>query len=425
MTDDPATGARIGVPAKLVPQQSQIVGSGTPLGVIARRDAGRDLPHHAARHHARRRVRADEKGARRPQAEYSVFKPDFFVISGLQDLKKFYVRAQLRGTEVRGITVLYDQAMDGIMEPVVVAMSSAYAPFSDSPPSAAAAAQGRVRERGRDRAGLCRHQPRGAGWLLRRHVAGIGGADRVADDKASGLALLRVYGCAISSRSRSPARTRKARPDAGRHRRSAGAGRRQRASSAAKARVSDTLILDPAPALGFDGAAALDAQGRLAGMRRLKAPVVAASAPGTRDECRADAARRDPRFSRRTEDRLRIRHGDGRRGREGVRGAGDLRAEVSLPPPREAGRAVPSEARRVRANYRARPLIRLASSALADLLPAHGEKERRSLSVLELRRPLLDERRHAFLLIVAWRTARGRCAARSGCLRRASSRTRG
>ena len=46
------------------------------------------------------------------------------------------------------------------------------------------------------------------------------------------------------------------------------------AVSAAKARVSDTLALEPAPALGFDGAAALDAQGRLAGIAALKPAVV-------------------------------------------------------------------------------------------------------------------------------------------------------
>jgi hypothetical protein len=49
--------------------------------------------------------------------------------------------------------------------------------------------------------------------------------------------------------------------------------------SAAKARVSDTLALDPAPAIGFDGAAALDAQGRLAGIASLKVPIVAGAAP--------------------------------------------------------------------------------------------------------------------------------------------------
>ena len=87
------------------------------------------------------------------KADYSVLRDDFFVISGLQNLKKFYVRAQVRGEEVRGFTVLYDQAMAGIMEPVVVAMSSAYAAFPGAAHGAAAAPQGRIcqRRRGRSR----------------------------------------------------------------------------------------------------------------------------------------------------------------------------------------------------------------------------------------------------------------------------------
>ena len=53
------------------------------------------------------------------KVEYSVLRGDFFVISGLQGLKKFYVRAHVKDNEVRGITILYDQAMEGIMDPVV------------------------------------------------------------------------------------------------------------------------------------------------------------------------------------------------------------------------------------------------------------------------------------------------------------------
>jgi hypothetical protein len=51
------------------------------------------------------------------------------------------------------------------------------------------------------------------------------------------------------------------------------------AVSATKARISSALALDPVPALGFDGAAVLDAQGKLAGLAALKVPVVAGAAP--------------------------------------------------------------------------------------------------------------------------------------------------
>ena len=67
------------------------------------------------------------------------------------------------------------------------------------------------------------------------------------------------------------------------------------AVSAAKARVSDTLALDPAPALGFDGAAALDAQGRLAGIAALKVRWSRGPAP---TPCAAQRSRRSRRSAR-------------------------------------------------------------------------------------------------------------------------------
>jgi peptidoglycan hydrolase-like protein with peptidoglycan-binding domain len=44
--------------------------------------------------------------------DYTVVKPDFFVLSGLQGLKKFYVRGTFKGDEVRIFTILYDQATE-------------------------------------------------------------------------------------------------------------------------------------------------------------------------------------------------------------------------------------------------------------------------------------------------------------------------
>jgi len=61
--------------------------------------------------------------------EQNVLRNDVFIISGTQGLKKFYVRAQVKDLEVRGMTILWDPATEGIMDPVVVVMSSAFAPF--------------------------------------------------------------------------------------------------------------------------------------------------------------------------------------------------------------------------------------------------------------------------------------------------------
>lgn len=276
MIDDGATGARIGVPAKLVPQATQITGgtrwasSRGEYSVETFRiiQPGTTLPA------VFERMKKEPVGRK---ADYSVLRPDFFVISGLQNLKKFYVRAQLRDEEVRGFTVLYDQAMAGIMEPVVVAMSSAYAafPVAAGPPprrkveyaSGVAVGPGHILT-SRDALDGC--------YVVT--VAGIGGADRVAEDKASGLALLRAHGANLKPVALAGENIKGdvtllgvADPQA------QGGGS---AVSAAKARVTDTLALDPAPALGFDGAAALDVQGRLAGIAALKLPLVAGAAPG-------------------------------------------------------------------------------------------------------------------------------------------------
>jgi hypothetical protein len=272
---DLVTGARVGIPAKLMPNTQvaggiskwtsargevqaetfRIVQAGAPLGSIFER------------------MKKEPAGRK---AEYSVLKPDFFVISGLQNLKKFYVRAQLRGDEVRGFTVMYDQAMAGIMEPVVVAMSSAYVAF----PGGNAPAPRRNVE-------YASGVAVGPGHIVTSRdalegcyvvtVAGLGGADRVAEDKDKGLALLRVYGAnlkpvALAGENRKGEVTLLgvADPQA-----QGGGG----AVGAVKTRVSETLALDPPPALGFDGAAALDAQGRLTGIAAVKTPVVAGAAP--------------------------------------------------------------------------------------------------------------------------------------------------
>jgi len=212
------------------------------------------------------------------QTEYSVLKDDFFVISGQQNLKRFYVRAQLRGNEVRGLTILYDQAMQGIMEPVVVAMSSAYAAFptgrASAPPprrlveyaSGVTVAEGII--------ATSREALEGCYVVT---VAGIGGADRIAEDKDKGLVLLRVFGAdpkpvALAAEPAKSDVTLVGVLDP----QAQGGGA---VASTAKARVSDAFALDPPPALGFDGAAVLDAQGRLAGIAALKVPMVAGAAP--------------------------------------------------------------------------------------------------------------------------------------------------
>jgi hypothetical protein len=277
IVDDLSTGARVGVPLKLMPSVN--VSGGITRWSSQRGETSAETFRIAgvtALAPIFERMKKEPAGR---QAEYSVLRDDFFVISGQQNLKRFYVRAQLRGNELRGLTILYDQAMQGIMEPVVVAMSSAYAGFpagrASAPPprrtveyaSGVAVAPGII--------ATSREALEGCYVVT---IGGIGGADRIAEDKDKGIVLLRVFGAdlkpvalaADAAKSGDVTLLGVLDPQA------QGGGA---AVSTAKARVSEALALDPPPALGFDGAAVLDAQGRLAGLAALKVPVVAGAAP--------------------------------------------------------------------------------------------------------------------------------------------------
>src|SRR5439155_7114640 len=94
---------------------------------------------------------------------------------------------------------LYDQATDGIMDPVTVVMSSAFAPFPGTGLTALIGPPPRRKvEYG---TGIVVNA--GGHILTDRQltdgcsvveVSGYGDANPIADDEAAGLALLRVYG---------------------------------------------------------------------------------------------------------------------------------------------------------------------------------------------------------------------------------------
>src|SRR3981081_1147043 len=125
---DAGSGVRLGIPTKLVPQQSSDANgarwnssTGTIQIQLARRKEANPTT-----------AKIAEKEKKEPTGravDYTVVKPDFFVLSGLQGLKKFYVRGTFKGDEVRILTILYDQATENTVEPVVIAMSSAFNPF--------------------------------------------------------------------------------------------------------------------------------------------------------------------------------------------------------------------------------------------------------------------------------------------------------
>jgi hypothetical protein len=281
---DAGTGARLGLPTKLAPQQSSDASgakwtsaTGTVQIQLARRKEANPTTAKLAEQ--------EKKEPAGRKVDYTVVKPDFFVLSGLQGLKKFYVRGTFKGDEVRTLTILYDQATENTVEPVVIAMSSAFNPFPAVAPIAGPPPRKTV-EYGTgivvsgDGAILTDRQV--VDSCLTIAIAGYGNADRVAEDKAHDLALLRIYG----ARGLTPLNLGEgaAKPSveltgiADPQNQGGGA-----AVSSVKASVTPSgsdLALSPAPALGFSGAAALDIEGKFAGIALLKPVMVAGPANG-------------------------------------------------------------------------------------------------------------------------------------------------
>jgi peptidoglycan hydrolase-like protein with peptidoglycan-binding domain len=276
--DDKATGAQIGLPTKQVPNsgpgksgtrwfsaQGQIQvetfrvrGPGTTLADIY--DQQKKEP--PGRH-----------------LEVNLLRPDFFILSGMQGLKKFYVRAEVQDAEVRGMTILYDQATEGIMDPVAVVMPSAFTPFSGSGIAALIGTPGKRKvEYGSgiivSAAGHIVSDRRLTDGCNVIGIAGYGNAEQVAEDAAANLALLRLYGASdlaaaapVQEGAKGPDLTLVGVSDPQQQ----GGGN---AVSTMAARLNGNTIM-PAPPPGFDGAAALDAQGRLLGVVQFRYAVLA------------------------------------------------------------------------------------------------------------------------------------------------------
>jgi peptidoglycan hydrolase-like protein with peptidoglycan-binding domain len=280
---DPVTGARLGLPGKLVPKVTSTADGTTwasSTGTIAisldrRKEAGATTATVAARE----RALAGRKVA------YSAVKPDFFVLSGTQGLKKFYLRGQTRGNEVRVLTVLYDQATEGTMAPIVVAMSSAFDPFSEKsggppPPPRVEYSTGIVVS-GDGAILASRDSVNGCTSIV---VNGHGNADRIAQDEANGLALLRIYGTtglkALALRASDTGASNVIVTGIADPERQDG----HAAVTTIRATAGgDTSTLSPDPAPGFAGAVAIESDGTFAGVVRLKPAIVAgpAAAPAS------------------------------------------------------------------------------------------------------------------------------------------------
>ena len=275
---DPLTGSRLGLPMKLLTQVvSDVNGTkwssatGAIQAELARRkEAGATTAS----------VADQEKKVAGRKVTYSVVKPDFFVLAGTQGLKKFYTRGQTRNDEVRILTVQYDQATEGTMTPVTVAMSSAFNPFpilvAQAPPPRKKVEYSTGIVVSSDGAILADRQATEACDTI--VVPSYGNAARIANDKDSELALLHIYGVndlkplgMVSGGAAKPNVSVVGIADP-----QSQGGRSAATSHAATITpVGTDITLSPEPGLGFSGAAAVDGDGKFAGMARLKPAVVA------------------------------------------------------------------------------------------------------------------------------------------------------
>ena len=196
LVEDPVlAGGRLGIPAKLLPQSEQ--GTNGSRWSSARGEVQIETFREKMAGAQLSELFEEQKKKAKRRVEYNVLRGDFFVLSGLQGLKKFYVRVQLKDNEARGMTVLYDQAMDGIMEPVVVAMSSAFAPFNESAASRDQTQCG-ICDRHRDQPGRRVVTERHGDRRLSCHCGGGARPCRAAGGgQVRGPCLLRIHGGGI------------------------------------------------------------------------------------------------------------------------------------------------------------------------------------------------------------------------------------
>ena len=276
MVEDRATDAQVGLPTKLATHESR-VRSGTrwqsaqgqlQIETFRIREPGATLA----------TVFEDQK--KEPpnrQLASSVMRDNHFVLTGMQGLKRFLVRAEVRDLEIRGITVLYDQAIDSTTDYVGLAVLSAFAPFPGSgvmalidPPSRSRIEYGTgIVVTAGGHVVTDRQLTEGCNVL---QIAGHGDASRLAEQDK--ITLLRVFGASaltpaalVHEGVRVSELTLIGIPDP----QAQGGGR---AVSTATATLGGDG-LDPVPRPGFAGAAAIDSQGRIAGMVSLKSPVLA------------------------------------------------------------------------------------------------------------------------------------------------------
>ena len=135
--DDPRSGVRIGVPAKVLPKQDASPGGGSRWQSADGRVTldTRVAPADATLASLYERNLAIQSPGR--VASYKVLRPDFFVIAGETPTGKFYTRYAAGPAGIRGFSLGYDKALAPSVDKLVVAVANSFVPFPDSAAPAA------------------------------------------------------------------------------------------------------------------------------------------------------------------------------------------------------------------------------------------------------------------------------------------------
>jgi hypothetical protein len=285
--EDVRTDIRLGIPGKLLPQAAR--GNAGSRWTSAKDDAAVETFRRKQPGITLAAVFEQQKNEPpERKVESSQLRSDSFVIAGTQGLKKFYLRAYLKNDEVRGLTVLYDQALEAAMAPLLPAIWSTFAAFSPAAKETALKGQAEygtgIVASGEGHIVTPRHVVDSCEVII---VPGLGNAELAAEDPIGNVALLRVHGnldlVPLALAGEPPSGTDLtivgiADPAA---QRGGSAASTVRARLGAGSSDSGTRAVDLVPASGFSGAAAIDANSRFAGMVQVKAQRFAGAGPAT------------------------------------------------------------------------------------------------------------------------------------------------
>lgn len=137
---DDRTGARIGIPARILPKRDV-----SPSGSRWQSEDGKiTLDTSAAPPGETLEAVFEKATAPTPnnpgrKITYKLLRPDFFVVTGETPTGKFYRRLAAGPSGLRGFSIGYDKALSGTVDRLVIAIASSFEPFPTGPLPAASA----------------------------------------------------------------------------------------------------------------------------------------------------------------------------------------------------------------------------------------------------------------------------------------------